>query len=297
METLANCPACESTNISLAYWSPTTRGQDNKKWRVDECSDCTHQFLNPQPSWNEVEPYYDIYAKFDPNRDDPRLDGPELETARASGNLRHIAIQSSKRLLDVGCNTGKFIRLAKKLGMDVTGIEPRDYAASAAKANGLNVFNGTLEDFATQSNEKFDIITANQVIEHVPNPIETLSTMRDLLSPSGYIWISVPNAGYPLARSLMGHWHSTDIPLHLMQFTPKSLEACGRSAGLAVKDQKTESLDRAVAGSIRQYLRHKWMVPLRLTSRIGAINKIADSYGRRMDSRLNGEALIAEFAV
>jgi len=295
MQQLVSCPACTSRNIALAYWSPTTRGQDNKKWRVDECSDCTHQFLNPQPSWEEVEPYYSDYAAFDPKRDDPSLDGPELEAARHSGRLRHITLRPGKLLLDVGCNTGKFIRLAKKLGMEVTGIEPREQPADLGRSNGLNIFGGTLEDFANSTSEKFDMITANQVIEHVPNPIEVLATMRSLLAPGGIVWISVPNAAYPLARSLKGRWHSTDIPLHLMQFTPRSLAIAGERAGLVAVTQETESLNGAVAGSIRQYLRHTWKLPQRVTTKIGSINSIAAHYARWMDAKANGEAILAEF--
>jgi 2-polyprenyl-3-methyl-5-hydroxy-6-metoxy-1,4-benzoquinol methylase len=51
------------------------------------------------------------------------------------------------------------------------GVEPSAYAASVAQKQGLKIFCGTLEDFAAQTDQKFDIITSNHVIEHLPNPV------------------------------------------------------------------------------------------------------------------------------
>jgi 2-polyprenyl-3-methyl-5-hydroxy-6-metoxy-1,4-benzoquinol methylase len=295
MLNLKTCPACNSCNISLAYRSISTRGDDGKLWRVDECANCTHRFTNPQPSWKDVELYYKIYAKSVPARDDLSREASDLVQAQQTGLLRHIPIPTGKRLLDVGCNTGTFLRLAKALGAIIKGIEPRLDAAESGRANGLDIYCGTLEKFAETSNETFDVITANQVIEHVPDPAETLSIMRKMLAPEGMIWISVPNAAYPIARSIKGYWHSTDLPLHLMQFTPRSLAACGERAGLNVRAQKTESMDLAVAVSIRQYLQHKWKVPWRISSRIGLIDSYARKLASRLDQQCNGESILMEF--
>jgi hypothetical protein len=119
--------------------------------------------------------------------------------------------------------------------------------------------------------------------------------MKGLLAPGGFIWIAVPNAAYPLCRALKGRWYSSDLPYHLMQFSPASMTAAGQRAGLKVRRQTTESLPRLVAGSLRQYLRIKFLVPQRLTERLAPMNAMARWYARRNDAHLNGEAIITEF--
>lgn len=254
--------------------------------------------MNPQPTWDELIPYYDEgYEPYDPMHGSDANDEQAIRTARKTGLFRHIPINAGKRLLDVGCGAGFFLRVSKKLGAIEQGVEPSEYAASIAQRQGLNVFCGRLEEFAAQSQNTFDVITANHVIEHLSNPIETLATMRSLLSPGGFIWIAVPNAAYPPSRSLKGLWHSADLPYHLMQFSPDSLARAGTEAGLKVRKQTTESIPRIVEASLGQYLRYKWKLPRKLTQETGALRLVAKWYAARMDSLVNGEAVITEFVI
>jgi 2-polyprenyl-3-methyl-5-hydroxy-6-metoxy-1,4-benzoquinol methylase len=200
-------------------------------------------------------------------------------------------------VLDVGCGAGWFLRISKKLGAIEQGIEPSEYAAALAKKQGLSVFQGTLESYVEQAplGTQFDIITANHVIEHVPRPVDTLRAMKGLLAPGGYAWIAVPNADYPICRSLEGRWYSSDLPYHLMQFTPTSLAEAGRRAGLKVRSQTTESIPQFVAASMRLYLRYKWKLPRRLTQKLRVIDTASNWYAHRMDAKIAGEAILTEF--
>ena len=47
----------------------------------------------------------------------------------------------------MGCGGGYFLRIAARLGAEVQGVEPSDIAASRARAEGIAVFTGTLEDY------------------------------------------------------------------------------------------------------------------------------------------------------
>lgn len=297
---LKNCPVCRSNSIHYDYSAPTTRSEiDTRSWMVWGCGDCTHGFMNPQPSWQELAPYYaSNYEAYDPNHGSVEDDERSAERARAEGRFRHIPLPTGKRLLDIGCGAGFFLRVARKLGATVEGVEPSVYGAEQTRKSGIKVFNGTLEEYVADGNAKhFDIVTANHVIEHVANPVETLSIMKTLLAPKGFIWIAVPNANYPISRKLRGYWHSTDLPYHLMQFSPRSIAMAGQLAGLKVLSQKTESIPSIVAGSLRLYLRYRWWLPRRLTLSIGLIDRLwAPSVARRMDSHCSGEAVITEFA-
>ncbi len=298
MKELAACPVCGSSKFQAAFSAPTTRGQDKRLWSTSECTACTHQFMNPQPTWDELAFYYDkSYQAYDPMHGSQADDDREIEQAKSTGTFRHIPVPTRKRLLDVGCGAGWFLRISKKLGAIEQGVEPNEHPAALAQSQGLRVFHGTLESYASQvaADVQFDIITANHVLEHVPNPVETLATMKRLLAPGGFIWIAVPNAAYPICRALKGHWHSSDLPYHLMQFTSKSLMECGLSAGLDVRRVSTESMPHSVSASLGQYLRYKWMVPRRFTEKTGVLNGVSNWYARRVDAKINGEAILMEF--
>jgi 2-polyprenyl-3-methyl-5-hydroxy-6-metoxy-1,4-benzoquinol methylase len=298
MKQLTACPVCDSRDLIFAFSAPSTRGQDQRQWSVSECKACSHQFMNPQPDWSELEHYYSsFYAPYNPKHGSQDEDEGEIAKAKQTGKFRHIDIPAGKRLLDVGCGGGRFLRIAKKLGALEQGVEPSSYAAEVARKQGLNVFNGTLESYGEQASPgaQFDVITANHVLEHAPNPVEVLGVMKKLLASGGLIWIAVPNAAYSLCRALRGRWHSTDLPFHLMQFSPASLTEAGRRAGLVVQKQTTESLPQNVATTMRQYLRHRWMVPGRLTAKISLIDRVAESYAPRFDAEVSGEAIIIEF--
>jgi 2-polyprenyl-3-methyl-5-hydroxy-6-metoxy-1,4-benzoquinol methylase len=254
--------------------------------------------MNPQPLWDELQPYYDNnYDPYDPMHGSEANDDSEVKRAELLGSFRHISIQKRTRILDVGSGAGYFLRIAKKLGAVEQGVEPSQYAANLAQKQGLNVFHGTLEDFARQdgTKNKFDIITANHVIEHVPDPVETLQTMKQFLAPGGFIWIAVPNAANQINKAIKGYWHSADLPYHVMQFSPASMLLAGERAGLKMRYQKTESIPKIVESSIGLYLRYKWKLPRRITQKLGILTPISRWYADRIDRQVNGEAIITEF--
>jgi 2-polyprenyl-3-methyl-5-hydroxy-6-metoxy-1,4-benzoquinol methylase len=215
MKDLTGCPICASSNFSVAFSAPTTRGLDQRLWSVAECKTCGHQFMNPQAEWADLKPYYNsAYDAYNPMHGSQASDDREIERAKRTGVFRHIPLPNGKRLLDVGCGAGRFLRISQSLGAIVQGVEPSEYAATLAQKHGLRVFHGTLESYAAQASAgtQFDVITANQVLEHVPEPVETLRVMKRLLARGGFVWIAVPNASYPICRALKGLWHSTDLP-------------------------------------------------------------------------------------
>jgi 2-polyprenyl-3-methyl-5-hydroxy-6-metoxy-1,4-benzoquinol methylase len=298
VKALVKCPVCSLMDFSFAYSAPTTRGQDQRLWSVSECKGCSHQFMNPQPSWEELEFYYDKgYQPYDTMHGSQAEDDQEIEAAKRSGTFRHIPVPTGKRLLDVGCGAGWFLRIAKKLGAIEQGVEPSGYAAALAQKQGLRIFNGTLESFVQNipAGTQFDIITASHVLEHVPAPVDTLRAMKLLLAPGGFVWIGVPNASYPICRALKGLWHSSDLPYHLMQFTPKSMAEAGRLAELKMRRQTTESIPQLVSASLGQYLRYKWKLPRRLTQKFGVLDVISERYAKYVDAKIVGEAILTEF--
>ncbi|MFZ2621014.1 MAG: class I SAM-dependent methyltransferase [Minisyncoccia bacterium] len=125
-------------------------------------------------------------------------------------------------LLDVGSATGFFMDIAKKRGFEVVGVELSNYAAEIGRAKGLTIVASDLKG-AHFNNDKFDVITMFDVLEHVPNPKDFLLEAKRILKPGGFLVINTPNGDSVVARVLGSRWHLIVPPEHLYYFSPKNV--------------------------------------------------------------------------
>jgi SAM-dependent methyltransferase len=145
-----------------------------------------------------------------------------------------------KRMLDIGCGRGNFARYYRETaGVETWGIEMMPDAAAEAKSILHHVLCG---EFGLLSpslpSGHFDVITCNDVLEHMIDPDEALRQMHRLLAPDGRIVASIPNVLFwPNLRELLvtRDWRYRDAGIldrtHLRFFTLKSIvrlfEQCG----------------------------------------------------------------------
>lgn len=105
------------------------------------------------------------------------------------------------RVLDVGCGAGLLTEPLARLGGEVVGLEPEPGLVEAARLHaaeaGLDVRYeiGTCDDVVA-SGRTFDLVTALEVIEHVPDPHALVSGLSQLVRPGGLVVLST------LSRSL-----------------------------------------------------------------------------------------------
>ncbi|MBS1720027.1 MAG: class I SAM-dependent methyltransferase [Armatimonadetes bacterium] len=137
------------------------------------------------------------------------------------------------RSLDLGCATGGFGAAVKaKTGCEVWGIEYVPEVASVATERLDKVFVGDCtEHMRTMESGSFDLITANDVLEHLAWPNEAMAEIHRLLSPTGVFLASLPNLRYwDTLRPLFwnGEFEYEDSGIrdrtHLRFFTRKSIE-------------------------------------------------------------------------
>jgi SAM-dependent methyltransferase len=138
--------------------------------------------------------------------------------------------------LDVGCSNGEIMYLAQKLGFQARGAELNPRTANAARANGLDVFVGTLE-LAGYPDGIFDVVHIGDVIEHVPDPRALIVEARRVLktasgeTPGGELIIATPNMNCFWAKITLSLWRlfripwsSSTPPHHLWQFSADNLK-------------------------------------------------------------------------
>ncbi len=159
----------------------------------------------------------------------------------ATLNLRVLRrFARSGRLLDIGCSTGLFLRAARAIGWVGQGLEySPDSSSIAREQHRLDVKTGELRP-ETYAPDSFDVVTMWDVIEHVPDPYETLVQIRRILAEDGQVLLKTPNADglYPrmslrLAGRL-GFWGHAEPPGHLFQFSVASLSRLAERAGFRV---------------------------------------------------------------
>jgi SAM-dependent methyltransferase len=131
-------------------------------------------------------------------------------------------------LLDVGCGSGAFASVVReKWGCRVVGVELNPAAAADARLVLDHVFEADIINLSIE--ETFDVITVNDVLEHVEDPEALLEKLRDLVTPDGRLVVSIPNVGHwsIVADLLAGHWDYLPAGLlcidHLRFFTLRSV--------------------------------------------------------------------------
>ncbi|MEZ4103684.1 MAG: methyltransferase domain-containing protein [Candidatus Paceibacterota bacterium] len=149
----------------------------------------------------------------------------------------YIPYVNNGHLLDVGCGSGAAMIDLQKMGWKVTGIDFDPNAIHNAKQKGLNVYLGDLKQINFPDNS-FDAILMSHVIEHVPNPIETLKECHRILKHNGHLIAITPNADSRGHRRFKDHWRGLEVPRHLQIFTPNSLKNIGLKAGFRISEEK-----------------------------------------------------------
>jgi 2-polyprenyl-3-methyl-5-hydroxy-6-metoxy-1,4-benzoquinol methylase len=164
--------------------------------------------------------------------------------------LGRLQPRRGARLLDVGASFGWMLAVGAEFDLECYGIEPSPMSYEPELAG--RVTGTTLEAYAAQSPERFDIVTLWHVLEHIRDPFAALRDVHKLLEPDGSAVIAVPNASGRLYRigSLLARrfgrvrlmeelWYTHNPNMHRYYPTPLSLRHMLESASLRVVDSYT----------------------------------------------------------
>jgi SAM-dependent methyltransferase len=138
------------------------------------------------------------------------------------------------KLLEIGCAYGFFLQEARR-HFEVAGIELADDAAAHCLRNGLHVLQGVADQAGLEQIGRVDVIVLLDVIEHLPQPYETLDLCSRHLSPGGLIVISTGDFASMAARLSGPNWRMMTPPQHLWYFTPDSMRRMAAGLGLSVE--------------------------------------------------------------
>lgn len=154
-----------------------------------------------------------------------------------------------KRLFDIGSAHGWFLDAATRRGMRAEGIEPETEMVEHARAQGLTVRNGYFPSVVGQE-ERADVISFNDVLEHIPDVDAALDACEHTLSPGGLLSVNIPSASglaYRIATMLarvgfrgpyLRLWQYGLPSPHIHYFTPAALQRIIERHGCTVVRRK-----------------------------------------------------------
>jgi 2-polyprenyl-3-methyl-5-hydroxy-6-metoxy-1,4-benzoquinol methylase len=136
------------------------------------------------------------------------------------------------RLLEVGCATGGFLRGAERT-FTAEGVELNADAAARARAAGLTVHDGRIEDL--RPTEPYDVVVAIQLVEHLPDPGVLLDEAKRVLRPDGALYLATP-AIDSASFAYLGadHTHVASFG-HVVLFSKEGLERLAAEHGFTVE--------------------------------------------------------------
>ena len=199
-----------------------------------QCSECKYWFSLLNVSIDDTDSY--LYSE---DRDDEKIIS-FLDHIRKKNftiilnEIEKLFVEKKLNILDVGCASGLFMKMADLEGHHVVGIEPNFFMAKIARNDGLRVLDGYFPDSLNKS-YIFDVIIFNDVFEHIPDIDRIAEACKDHLVTGGAIVINLPNSDgilFRIAKNLYRIgirspwerlWQKMFNTPHLHYFNPKSL--------------------------------------------------------------------------
>lgn len=154
-----------------------------------QCEDTGYRFYSPHEIAGDPNFYEALYSRQENRSWSYKDDKWEFQTAI------ELIQNPIADLLDIGSGAGDFLVLAKKHVARCAGLETSQFGLEAARQKGLKVLNQTIEDYAADNPGRHDMITAFQVLEHIPDVRSFLTSCIRALKPGGRLVIAVPNNG------------------------------------------------------------------------------------------------------
>lgn len=215
------CRLCKKNNTKqkFSFISPSNVPET---FHVYKCNSCGHLFTFPIPSPPLLNSYYNSDSFYNHLLQDPNNEDIKNENKKRWALIKRFL--QTGLLVDIGCGTGSFLSLGKEYDFETIGIEGSEKLADYGmnKLN-LKIIKQSFESL-NYTEQKPDIITLWDVMEHIFDAEAALKKIKDLLKPEGLLFIGVPNAASFDARILGANWIGWWIPLHLHHYSSKTLK-------------------------------------------------------------------------
>lgn len=228
-------------------------------YRIYECKRCGLLVTELPGSYNLIESNKDYYSYNYLNNYIVR--GSYLKKRFLK---RIMGIEGYKKLggnlLDIGCSTGLFLKVAKenlRHRWRLFGIDMNKKAIDIAKASVNAKFYYTSLLGSTFRSNFFDCITCFDVIEHDWKIKENLQVIGRILKKNGLLVIQLPNHRSAMAFLCGNNWDWWSVPDHVLHFSPSVVRIMLKNHGFVAKKIFTWEPAKEFVENIRGSIKKK----------------------------------------
>lgn len=217
-------------------------------FEINYCPSCNTTFSLPRVETSEIYEYiykngnkvpgYDRYWKYAQivkniaNPLDYLAEAEETYWGIKEALSLSVKNKETTNILEIGSGLGYLTYSLIKANYDVTGLDISDTAVKLANENFGNFYIcADLFKYAELNPESFDIVILTEVIEHIDNPLDFITSIIKILRPDGKVIITTPN------KSLFPPdiiWATDLPPVHYWWFSEESMQYIARKLNLKI---------------------------------------------------------------
>lgn len=156
-----------------------------------------------------------------------------VSRSKTFANILKTFDLGNKSVLDLGCSYGEFL---KHFGPGSVGLTISEYELEQGKKRGVDIRLGNIESDQVVLEEKFEVIFANNLFEHLLSPHDFLCKIKNYLKPEGVLILGVPCFPKILPLLRLSKWNGSLATAHINFFTRETLVETVKRAGWHISE-------------------------------------------------------------
>lgn len=243
-----NCLICKSKMNKMMFMNEWSK-YDNKYYSLYKCVKCSFVRPNPLPYSEETKlKVYDSAKTI--HFYNSKTKQIEYNSKEYKYYFKHFKpfvgfiekYNLSGKALDIGCGTGHMLTILNKKGFQADGLDISPILVKALKPK-FKVYCSDVRDFKPKV--KYDLLILNQVIEHIEDPDDFVSSMSKLVKSGGYLILATPYLFGIVPSVLRTYWYGLGEGQHLNFFSPENIKTLLERNGFKMCEYQLLSVDYA----------------------------------------------------